>query len=544
MSNNIYTLMVFRPNSSSPLPLDFYKMHLKNSVNCGGISMLQNNTRRLFLCCCLIVASTLFVTLPAFATTSIKYGWIALDASKKPVLQGSQYTLSAAVKPIAYVTNGVTTKSVNAKSVIYLNNTKVGRAQALVLGDNIVGCKDAFITTFKIVNKTASTTTKNNSKTSNSTANKTQSKTSANKTTIKLSAKKMMIDNAHFNRVTLKATLSGKGYSSKDIKWTINFNKPYTKAASFKSKKYLAKTTGSKVTIWGLKWSGDDPIKVTAKLPNGKSATCKLKVISNSADNDTHMAPTKWQGNLFYLTKPGKGANVEDQSSKATKSWGNDYVAAYISNAEWLINHVDKYKNDYKSRQLRVWKQRDLKIEWENGRTVVSGAMHYSKPDDPGSFPINLARFCNSWYVPKKKGHLSATDYLYLFTGKNQWEYLLKRDKKGKWSVVNSKRASAGWNRHGSRDPKTGVVTNGFSPQGYLRSLSVTYFGVMSQIQACPNSSSHLYGNRGVLHAEMNSYKSQGSPCSFGCTHLGTYSDRIYYNVLKIAGLGTRAIVF
>ena len=81
----------------------------------------------------------------------IEYGWIALDSKKNPILAGSQYTLSGQVKPVAYITNGHITKAVNAKSVVYLNNNKKGTAQALIIGDNIVGCKDAFITTFTIV---------------------------------------------------------------------------------------------------------------------------------------------------------------------------------------------------------------------------------------------------------------------------------------------------------------------------------------------------------------------------------------------------------
>ena len=84
-------------------------------------------------------------------TESIKYGWIALDSSKKPVLQGSNYKLASQSKPIAWITNGKNTKAVNAKSVVYLGNTKKGAVQALIIGDNIVGCKDAFITTFTLV---------------------------------------------------------------------------------------------------------------------------------------------------------------------------------------------------------------------------------------------------------------------------------------------------------------------------------------------------------------------------------------------------------
>ena len=109
--------------------------------------------RQVFLLMILTLIGILIVSVPAFASTSIKYGWVALDSEKNPVLQGSQYPLSSAVKPIAYISNGATVKNVSAKSVVYLSNTKAGTAQALILGDNIVGCKDAFITTFTIVNR-------------------------------------------------------------------------------------------------------------------------------------------------------------------------------------------------------------------------------------------------------------------------------------------------------------------------------------------------------------------------------------------------------
>ena len=106
----------------------------------------------LFLIIAIIVV--LFASGNAFATTSIKYGWVALDSNKKPVLQGSQYTLSGSVKPIKYISNGAGNPiAVNNKSVVYLSNNKTGTAQALILGDKIVsGYKDAFITTFTIAN--------------------------------------------------------------------------------------------------------------------------------------------------------------------------------------------------------------------------------------------------------------------------------------------------------------------------------------------------------------------------------------------------------
>lgn len=75
-----------------------------------------------------IIGAMLFASGNAFAASSIKYGWIALDSSKKPVLEGVQYVASKNVKPIAYITNGSVTKPVGNNSVVYLNNTKAGKA--------------------------------------------------------------------------------------------------------------------------------------------------------------------------------------------------------------------------------------------------------------------------------------------------------------------------------------------------------------------------------------------------------------------------------
>ena len=368
---------------------------------------------------------------------------------------------------------------------------------------------------------------------------------------IKLNHSIAMIDNAHYDRVRLVAKVSPNVHiGSHDITWTIHFKNPYKNAASFNRKKMVAKKQNDE-TVWvfGRKWSGDKAIKVTASLPNGLKASCLLKVISSSADNDTYLRKTKWQGTTFYLTYPGTG-QYEDKTgnrkpiSKPTKSWGDKYVAAYINNADWLVKNVKsaRFVKEAAPQKIQVWKQKGLKMEWKNGTTVVTGRPH--------DFPITeyknkgektLKTFCKSDYAKKPKGELSANDYLYIFTGKNQWEYLLKKNSKGTWKVVNSMRAAAGWNRHGAVNGT--VKTNGFDPRGCLRTLTVTYYGVMSQIQACDNVP-YLYGSRGVLHSEKNCYAAHGTPASMGCTHLGAYDDYIYYQTLWEAGLGTRAIVF
>jgi hypothetical protein len=184
---------------------------------------------------------------------------------------------------------------------------------------------------------------------------------------------------------------------------------------------------------------------------------------------------------------------------------------------------------------MKVTKQNNLKMTWSGGKLHVSGTLH--------AFPChNMNSFTKTWTVKKPKGRLSSNNFLYLFTGKNQWEYLLKRDKNGKWTVYNSMRASAGWIRHGAS--YKGYVHNGFSGHNYIRTQSITRYGVMAQIENTGYNNTGLYGTRTVLHGEQNAYKSRGTLCSHGCTHLGNYSNKIYYDTMVTAGLGTRAIFF
>ena len=116
---------------------------------------LRINALFVFLFIAVITAIATIFCLPtsAFAVTSVKHGWMALDSNKKPVLNGSQYVLSSGTaQPVQFITDAQTVKAVPAKSVVYLNNKKAGKATALIVGDKIPGFKDAFITTFTIIN--------------------------------------------------------------------------------------------------------------------------------------------------------------------------------------------------------------------------------------------------------------------------------------------------------------------------------------------------------------------------------------------------------
>ena len=166
----------------------------------------------------LLIIAVLTLSGTAHAVTSVKYGWIALDANKKPVLSGSQYPLvSGKARPIAYISDGGSNvKSVNDQSVVYLSNTKVGTAQALILGEKVVGgYKDAFITTFKVTQETPKATT-------TSTTNTNTKTTQPAKVSISRASVAPISDYKYTgkeNKPEPKITLSGK---------TLVKNKDYT----------------------------------------------------------------------------------------------------------------------------------------------------------------------------------------------------------------------------------------------------------------------------------------------------------------------------
>ena len=115
--------------------------------------MFKNVIRYISLFLLVVISTLLIMLSPAFAATSVEHGWIALDSNKKPVLNGSQYVLSSGTaQPVKFITDAQTVKAVPAKSVAYLNNKKAGTATVLIIGDRIPGFKDAFITTFTVIN--------------------------------------------------------------------------------------------------------------------------------------------------------------------------------------------------------------------------------------------------------------------------------------------------------------------------------------------------------------------------------------------------------
>ena len=369
---------------------------------------------------------------------------------------------------------------------------------------------------------------------------------------IRLDKNLMMIDNEHYDSFTLTATV--KNATASDIIWKINCKKPYKNAASFSSKKNQLKKKGGKtVTIYGKKWSGNDAITVTATV-GGKTAKCKLKVIScGMADSDVnnipggnthktcndvyHGNPIQWEGKTFYLTEP---ASKRKGNVLKTKSYGADYVAAYINNADRMVKesvkvigkksngkkkyklgdaYYNRFKSEYAAKTYTCSRQANLKVKWDN----KAGKMKISPRSGSNNF--------KTYKKTKKKGALSATNYLFFFSNKNQWEYLLKKEK-GAWKCIAAKRASSAHSNHAfSTDWAIKVV--GWNENG---------MGLVGSHYPEENGHSSVRGAGNFMHLQNNSHI--GTPGTEGCTMLGKETDKIYYQTLIEAGLGTRVIIY
>jgi hypothetical protein len=347
----------------------------------------------------------------------------------------------------------------------------------------------------------------------------------------------MMIDNVKFNKVKLTAKIkNNKGYSASDIKWTITPNKSYKDAASFSSSKAtLSKKGGASIWVYGKKWSGNTPIKVTAKLPNGAKATCKLRVISSSTKNDVGAGSYSHDGATHYLCM-----SISKKQGKVLKTptYGKNFVEEYLNNAEWLVKNLgkkggsNKYAEEYKYHKLVSYLEKNLNFKWKNNKFTWSKSVH-GMPQ--GATSDDIRRLCKKVVHEKKAGEISANGWVYFFSSKNQWQYLAHKDAKtGKWKVYNSSRSSAGKCR------------NEYNWDDYLSCI----FYCTSY--TCP-AATYGWGNtnkqgKGVtstgyplLHKDTNG--GRGYPTSLGCVHVGRFNEKIYYDVMAKAGVGTRFIL-
>jgi len=245
--------------------------------------------RYIILPVALFLTGMLFMVSPAFADAiSIKNGWIALDVKNNPILQGTQHLVSS--KPVKAITNGYETVKVTDNAVIYLDNTKPGTAKALIIGDNILaGYKDAFITTFTVVdnvtptpsqtpNSNTNSNTNTNANTNTNTNINTNKPTNANNTAPAPASKKYTITYKLNGGTNAKSNPSS--YTSGKLVKLANplrigyvFKGWYADATfSKKVTSITAKDTGKKILY--AKWSVRSYENTSAS--NGREANIKM----------------------------------------------------------------------------------------------------------------------------------------------------------------------------------------------------------------------------------------------------------------------------
>ena len=354
---------------------------------------------------------------------------------------------------------------------------------------------------------------------------------------VKLDKEILMLDNYHYNISVLEATLSDrKAYSAKDIKWKIEDGDGYSKVVRFyKGSSRMKTTTGKKVKLIGLNFG---KAKVTVTLPNGKKATCKIKVF---------VAPTERIGVINGEEVDYNAGSIKEKYSglyvmhKHSKGWGDDYVESYINNAEWILkNKPNKFPGESKARTVETYKRADLKVHTDASKriiTSVSGGRW-------GAF--SRSHSGSGWRsyktIHKKKGELSGNNYVLLHIYKDQWMYLLKKSG-GKYKVVNSRRSSGG-TRYES--------FNCYFLDMRYDTHFPTYQTGLTMIGTCYDKT----GSAGIQAAHTDYHpkaSKQGKPDSNGCLHIGTTRDHsqfkndhnptLYYDLFMKAGPGTRLIL-
>ena len=308
---------------------------------------------------------------PAYAATSIKYGWVALDKNKKCILSNSTYGLSrkSSPKPIAYITDGKNTVSVNNESVIYIGNNTYGSAMALVIGDKISGkkYKDAFLTTFKVKYDIAAVTVpKIDGKQRyekgtyfgvapliNENGFWLTSADYNEKCTYNLKAKKGYITYTGKGKYTGTKTVSfdifiptdiAKMYFSK-VTEKVYRGKAITPGITVKNgNKVLKKGTDYKVTYKNNKKVGTGQIVIEGLNKYGGKKTINFKIVNPIQISKMSFSKVS---NQAYTKKAVKPAVTIKNGNKVLKK-GTDYKVAYKNNvklgkAQIIITGINKY---------------------------------------------------------------------------------------------------------------------------------------------------------------------------------------------------------
>ena len=356
----------------------------------------------------------------------------------------------------------------------------------------------------------------------------------------------LMIDNVHYDFADIEAEIiSSDGIKAKDLFWKIENEsrrqKQLRKIAVFKSNNDLSVSGKNKVRVNGIGFDETGKTKITVYVKGEAKAICYLKVITSSKNNYPSEGDVRqkdqFSSAIFYLTKD-------------RKSWGKNYVEAYINNAAKIISdekNDSKFHDEARKKYIYGHIQNGLVIKYNeslNQMTVKSNSIH-RQADGVQSGEFKEIK------KTKKQGELSANNYLILFTSKNQWMYLLKKEKNdenkrwnqdtNRWVLVNSGISSAGnWRDHFEQ-----YCTYKFNSQ---YGASMRYQLGESYVKNGTNMGKGIGTCNHLIHScHINVYNVYGRPTSHGCVHAGTYSDKnakLYYQIMEEASVCTRFVMF
>lgn len=409
---------------------------------------------------------------------------IKLNKTKLGIEVGSSQKISATVSPANAVNKEIKWKSSNTKVVEVDQNGK------------ITAKSDGTAT----ITATAG-------------GKKATCKVTVAKTKVILDRKVLMIDNIHYNFADMEAKLSSNSvYKPDDITWTIDS----TSIAKFRKdgQQHKKIKNSANAQIVGLRY-GDTIIRAT--LPNGSQAECKLKVITSSSQKYEGDRDFTWRGGQKFYLRSG--------------NWGNKYVEAYVNNAAKIVKKYkdSTFKDEAAKKTIWCYQQKSLNINADHNKKKILSVTGRTHAQSMSVHPYSDAKwdFMEKHQV-KKKGELSPNDYIFLFTSKNQWEYLLRKDEKtGEWKVISAKISSAGYERDTFENYLNIMFLHSYMKLAYTYAINVREASTWQNLvhyDTAPNT--------------------HGQPSSGGCIHLGTYNDEIYYRLFVEAGVGTRFILF
>ena len=419
------------------------------------------------------------------AKTTFAINKINISKAKTSGVSDKSYT-GKAITQKPTVTVGGTKLTLNKDYTLsYDHNTNVGKAHIRVSGKgNYTGTKDIY---FQIKPDNSKPVISNGSV--------------------------IMLDNWRYNFTILNVSVPGASYyKPSQVKWTITDTGGFSNVARFVSyfgKKAPKSTTGTgaSINLMGLNYGS---AVVTASLPNGQSCTCYVKVFTSAR----YKVPgdKSWRNSykIYY--------------QKKSISWGNDYVESYVNNAAWLVrtygsNPKNTYAKEYAAKSFKVYRKKGLKITANHNTQLITkvsgGKATFPSRSHSGKW--------NKSTVVKDAGEICTRNgYVFLFTSKNQWGYLLQKDGSGKYKIRCAMKLSAG---------DCIDVYESYFIDMYYSQLGLT---MDSKQYGCG-----WHNTWSTAHCDTSGV--YGRPSSHGCTHIGKLKkSHMYYWLFVQAGLGTR----